>query len=69
MIFAVPIVGKILGSLAASEIGASATAQKSDAPKASGATRAVDFAQTVDNLDPAAGAKTAQHGPLAGGKI
>jgi hypothetical protein len=69
MLLAVPVIGKILGSLASSETAAASAPQKPDSAKNSGAARAVDFAQTVDSLDPSAGAKTAQHGPLAGGKV
>jgi hypothetical protein len=66
MIFALPIVGKILDGLAASEASAAAAPQKTNAPKNSGAAGAADFAQAVDSLDPAA--KTAQHGLPPGGK-
>jgi hypothetical protein len=69
MLLAIPVIGKILGSLAASEASAASGPQKTDAPKTSGSANAADFAQTVDRLDPAAGAKTGQHSPLAGGKV
>jgi hypothetical protein len=61
MIFALPIVGKILAGAAASEAGAASATQTTDPRKTSGAADSVDFTQTVDNLDHAAGAKTAQH--------
>jgi hypothetical protein len=64
MIFTVPIVGKILEGLAASETGAAAATQKAEPQKPGSA---VDFTQTVDNLNPAA--KAPQHDPLAGGRI
>jgi len=62
MIFALPIVGKILAGAAASEAGAASPTQTTDPRKANGAADSVDFTQTVDNLDRAAGATTAQHG-------
>jgi hypothetical protein len=65
MIFAIPIVGKILAGAAASEADAVSAAQTTDPRKTSGAAGSVDFTQTVDNLDPAAGAKAAQHGAHA----
>ncbi len=67
MIFAVPIVGKILGGAAASEVGAASSAPTSDPRKTSRTADPVDFTQTIDNLDSAAGAKaTQQHSAHAG---
>lgn len=68
MLFAIPIAGKILAGAAASEAGAASATQTTDARKTSRAADAADFAQTVANLDPAAGAKAAQHGATAGAK-
>jgi hypothetical protein len=65
MIFAVPIIGKILDGLAASEASAAATTQKTDSQTIQapgGAAAPADFAQAVDNLDRAADARAAQHG-------
>ncbi|MGO9770672.1 MAG: hypothetical protein ACLPSW_14175 [Roseiarcus sp.] len=65
MFFAIPIVGKILAGAAASEVDAASATQAADPRKASGGADSVDFTQTVDNLDSAAGAKAAQHGTHA----
>ena len=55
MPFAIPLVGKILAGLASSETSASpAAAQKTNTDNASGASTAVDFSQTVDNVSLAA---------------
>ncbi len=71
MIFAVPIVGKILEGLAASEAGGAATTQKTDPQKIQslGAADPADFAQTVNDLDRAAGARAAQHGASGAAKV
>jgi hypothetical protein len=62
MIAALPLVGRILGDLAASGVGAAAAPQDVDLKKASGAANAVDFTQTVDNLAQESGAATQPHG-------
>jgi hypothetical protein len=65
MLFAVPIVGKILAGFAASEASADVSAtQKSGAAKIqsglSAAADPADFSQTLDSIDQAA-AKRTQH--------
>ncbi|MGD0642381.1 MAG: hypothetical protein ABSC22_16675 [Roseiarcus sp.] len=62
MIFAVPIAGKVLAGLAASDVGAAPATQTTDPRKTGDAADAVDFTQTVDNLNQAAGAFMTQHG-------
>jgi hypothetical protein len=72
MIFALPIVGKILAGFAASEAGAAAsTALKmGQAAAKSGVSAAdpADFAQTLDAIDQSAAAK-AKHASLFAGKV
>jgi len=60
MIFAVPLIGKVLAEAAASELGAASSAQTTDA-KAAGSSGAADFTQTVASLDRTATTAT-QHG-------
>ena len=72
MIFALPIVGKILAGFAASEAGAAASpaqrvGQASLQGGLSGAVNPADFAQTLDNLDKSAAAKAA-HGSIFAAK-
>jgi hypothetical protein len=66
MIFAVPVIAKVLAGLAAPEVGAAPAAQSSDPQKTSGAADLADFTQTVANLDQTAAAVAAQHGAHAG---
>jgi hypothetical protein len=61
MLFAVPIVGKILAGAAASEVSAASTTQTTDAKKTNGAPAVADFTQTVDTLDSTAAAHAAHH--------
>jgi hypothetical protein len=68
MIAAVPVIGKILAGLAAFDIGAAPAAPTTDPRKTGGAAAPVDFAQTVDNLNQAAGATVAQHGARGAAK-
>jgi hypothetical protein len=68
MIFAIPIAGKILAGLAASEVGAAPPTQETDPQKLSGAANAIDFTQTVDDLDRASGAAANLHGAHAAAK-
>ena len=65
MLFAVPIIGKILAGFAASEASADVSAtQKAGVSKIqaglSAAANPADFAQTLDSIDQAA-AKRTQH--------
>jgi len=63
MIFAVPVVGEILAGLASSQASAASATQKIGAEKSrslAGVAGPGDFAQVVDNLDRAPGAKSAQ---------
>ena len=62
MIAALPLVGRILGDLAASGVGATTTSQDVDPKKVGDTANAVDFTQTVDNLAQATGAATPSHG-------
>ncbi|MGD0720567.1 MAG: hypothetical protein ABR970_05895 [Roseiarcus sp.] len=73
MIFALPIIGKVLAGFAASEASAgAAVAQKVGARAVTAAGAAADpadFAVTLDNLDRKAAAKAAQNGPFDPAKI
>ena len=62
MIPALPLIGKILGDVVASGVGAAAAPQDSDPKKVGGAANSSDFTQTVDDLAQAASAATAPHG-------
>jgi hypothetical protein len=72
MIFAVPIIGKILAGFAASEASASAsTSQKIGAAKiqpSGAAADPADFAQTLDTVGQTAASK-AQHSVFGPAKI
>jgi hypothetical protein len=73
MLFAVPIVGKILAGFAASEASADVSATQKVGPSkiqsvASGAVDPSDFAQTLDSLDKAGAAK-AQHSLFGAAKV
>jgi hypothetical protein len=59
MLFAVPLVAKVLAGFAASELGAAPAAQSTDPQKIAGAANVPDFTQTIDNLDRAASGKAA----------
>ena len=69
MIFALPIVGKILAGFSASEAGASASPAQSIGKVSAqagvgSAANPADFAQTLDNLDQSGASKPSQHNSL-----
>jgi hypothetical protein len=68
MIFALPIVGKVLAGFTASEASAGATAAQKVGKAAFKATGAAadpaDFAVALDNLDKTAASRIAQKGPF-----
>jgi len=72
MIFALPIIGKVLAGFAASEASAGvASAQKSGKTvgQSGAAADPADFAVTLDNLDQSAAAKAAHRGPFDAAKV
>jgi hypothetical protein len=72
MIFPIPIVGKILAGVAASQTCAGSATQETGAQtnlSLGGAASPADFAQAVADLDRTAGAKAAQRGVFIVAKI
>jgi hypothetical protein len=72
MIFPIPIVGKMLAGLAASQTCAASATQETGAQtnlSVGGAPAPAGFAQTVDDLDRTVGAKAGRRGELAAVKI
>ena len=62
----IPVVAKVLASLASSETSAAAPAQKTDIDKAGDASDVSSFAQTVDDVSRNAAAAAQQSAQLAG---